>query len=189
MLPKSIEALKKLISIFFLLLFLFNVGGYYMVYLGFRHQARKNLLHRLDTETYTSNEITLLTIPLTLPYPVQEGVYERVNGEFEYKGAYYKLIKQKLEHDTLFIACYKDTQQKKIEAAMADYTKLANDVPTQSKQALNFLAKFFKDFNASSRYTLSPIAFQLEEIIFSDQEFTIIDESYPIESPPPEHVS
>ena len=160
-----------------------------MVYLGFRHQARKNLLHRLDTEAYTSNEITLLTIPLTLPYPVQEGVYARVNGEFEYNGEYYKLIKQKLENDTLFIACYKDTHQKRMEAAMADYTKLANDVPTQSKQALNFLAKLFKDFNATPQYTLSTSPCLLQEVSFFDQDFVVIDKSYPIESPPPEQVS
>lgn len=160
-----------------------------MAYLGFRHQARRNLLHRLDTDAYTSNEVTVLTIPLNLPYPVEEGVYERVNGEFEYNGDYYKLIKQKLENDTLFIVCYKDTHEKRIETAMADYTKLANDIPTQSKQALTFLAKLFKDFNTTPRYTLSTTACVFDEVNFSDQEFTIIDRDHPIESPPPEQVS
>ena len=34
--------------------------------------------------------------------------YERVNGEFEHNGEFFKLVKQKLENDTLNIVCIKD---------------------------------------------------------------------------------
>jgi len=39
------------------------------------------------------------------------------------------------------------------------------------------------------RYTLSIAMCFSDEVSFLDQKFTVIDENYPIESPPPERVS
>jgi hypothetical protein len=178
--------LKKLASIFFLLVFLFNVGGYYIVFWGMQNQAKHNLLQRLDANNYSSNEVVVLTIPLTLPYPVNQNGYERVDGDFEYKGEYFKLVKQKLENDTLFIVCIRDVAAKKIEVAMSDFTKLSNNVPAGSKQAQNFLAKMFKDFN-TSRFVQFYRSKQLPlKVFYAEQSTKVIDVDYPVDSPPPQ---
>ena len=83
------------------MIFLFNVGGYYLVFWGVRTQAKKDLLHRLDADQYSSEDLVVLSIPVNLPYPIQQNGYERVDGEFEYGGEYYNLVKQRLQNDTL----------------------------------------------------------------------------------------
>ena len=80
--PKS-QSLKRLASIFFLLIFLFNTGGYYLVYWGIKQRAKENLLERLNASSYSKEESIVLTIPFSLPYQVSEGSYERVHGDFE----------------------------------------------------------------------------------------------------------
>lgn len=159
-----------------------------MIYLGFRHQVRNNMHNRLDAEAYSPEEVTVLSIPFSLPYPLQGETFQKLSGEFEHNGEFYKLIKQKLQNDTLYIVCIKDQEEKKLALALADYTRLTNDLPTHSQQALNFLAKIFKDYSISPSYNVTSPFFVLHTLIFIDREFSLLETSYPIESPPPQRV-
>jgi hypothetical protein len=182
----SLKTLKKLASYFFLLVFLFNVGGYYLVFWGMQKQAKNQLLHRLDANNYSNNEVVVLTIPITLPYPIYQNGYERVDGEFEYKGEYFKLVKQKLENDTLFLVCIKDVQAKKLQVVMSDFSKLSNNVPTGSKQAFNFLSKIYKDFTRAEFIQLYKSRALPEQVYYAGANCQVIDHNYTIDSPPPE---
>lgn len=189
-LPKRLNPLKKLISIFFLAVFLFNVGGYYIVFWMMEEQANHKLLERLDANRYSNQETVVLSLPLSLPYPLYQNGFERINGEFDYQGETYKLVKQKYENDTLFIVCIKDHEAKKISAVLADYSKLANNLPAGSKQALNFLSKLFKDYTKTESYKPACMgAIQITGLNFSEVSFNLAVQSYPVESPPPEVIS
>ena len=178
--------MKRITAIFFLLLFLFNIGGYHLLFWGIQRQAKHALLQRLDAEAYSSGETIVLTIPLTLPYPPQQEGFHRVNGEFDYNGEHYKLVKQKLDKDVLYLVCLKDTKAKKIATAFSDYSKLANDLPSDSKQTRNMLGKLFKDFN-SPIITLQPrINLLLREIRFVEPRPLLSSQDFTIDSPPPE---
>lgn len=118
--------MKKACAIFFLSIFLFNIGGYYLVYWAAKSRARKDLLVRLDTDSYSSNDVVVFSVPLSLPY-VQQQSYERVNGEFEYQGQYYSLVKQRFENDTLFLVCIKDQHKKKLVNVLNEYSNLVNN--------------------------------------------------------------
>ena len=177
--------MKRLLAIFFLSVFLFNIGGYYLAFWSIRVHAKKELLNRLDAEQYDASALTVLAIPLSLPYPVQQSDYERVDGELEYQGEYYKLVKQKIENDTLFVVCIKDTDEKKLSIALSDYAKVANDLPTQSKQTLTLLAKLGKGFSPVPSFQISA-DFILLTGNATEKIYTVLQESYPIESPPPQ---
>ncbi|MBL7858099.1 MAG: hypothetical protein JNM57_10465 [Cyclobacteriaceae bacterium] len=181
--------LKRIVSIFFLAVFLFNVGGYYLIFWGMQRQARLDLLHQLDADQYASSETIILTIPLTLPYPVFQDGFQRVNGEFEYQGEFYKLVKQKLENDVLHVVCIKDTKAKNIDQILVDYSKLANDIPSGTKQSQNFLAKLFKDYQTTEVCTSARENILLSEIEFHDVAPTLVSNSFSINAPPPEVVS
>src|SRR5688572_11463599 len=77
------QSVRRLLAIFFLSVFLFNIGGFYLAFWSIRLHAKKELLSRLDAEQYDSEALTVLSIPLSLPYPVQQSDYERVDGELE----------------------------------------------------------------------------------------------------------
>jgi hypothetical protein len=169
-----------------LVIFLFNVAGYHVVFWALRSQAKSDLLYRLDADAYSSEEVIVLTVPISLPYSIHDAEYERANGELEYNGEYYQLVKQKVENDTLFMVCVKDHQQKRLDRTMNEYSNLANNLPTSAKNALDLMGKLFKDFTSTSFTTPSMDLVLRYDILFATDDFLIIQQVFPIDSPPPE---
>jgi len=143
-------------------------------------------LHRLDADAYSSEEVVVLTVPVSLPYPVHDEGYQRASGELEYHGEYYQLVKQKIENDTLFMVCVKDQHQKRLDRTMNEYTNLTNNLPSSAKHTMDLMGKLFKDFTATSFITPSMDLVLKYDILFSVGEFLIIQQVFPIDSPPPE---
>lgn len=182
------KPLRRLISIFFLFVFLFNVGGYYLVFLGMKAKAKRDLLTRLDANNYTSDETLVLSVPLSMPYPIYSAGYQSVDGEFQKQGRAYKLVKQKIENDTLFIVCIRDDQSTKIINAFQDFSKVANNLPVASKEALNLLAKLYKDFNTSEFVFHYESRFLFEQTYYADFSPSLDYIVFGVDSPPPENV-
>ncbi|MDH4088826.1 MAG: hypothetical protein OEV74_01030 [Cyclobacteriaceae bacterium] len=177
--------MKKLFSILFLLIFLFNIGGYYLVFWGVRSQAKKDLLHRLDADEYSSKDLIVLTIPISLPYPIHQDGYERVDGEFEYQGEYFNLVKQRLENDTLFMVCIKDRHEKNLVEAFNEYASLANDLPSGAKHTMDLFGKLFKDYSTTAFATSASGKGWCQLIPCITEQFPLIQKNYPIHTPPP----
>jgi hypothetical protein len=167
-------------------IFLFNVGGYNLLFWGLKSQAKSNLLHRLDADEYLSEETIVLSIPLSLPYPIHEANYERARGEFEYKGESYHLVKQKIENDTLFAVCIKDQQQRKLNHVMHDYANLTNNLPASTKNTLDLLGKLFKDYTPSTFSLRGTCLTYTMEIVFAEKSFPLPLREFTVDSPPPE---
>jgi hypothetical protein len=138
--------LRRTLAISLLAVFLFQLVGYYFVYLGFSVHANKQLISRLDAHEYSADETITLKIPFTLPYWMNAEQFERVDGDFEYQGEFYKLVKQKLSNDTLFVVCIKNEGEKQLFDALSDYIKLSNELPASSKQALKLWGSIVKDY-------------------------------------------
>jgi hypothetical protein len=119
--------MNRLISSALLLILLFNSAGYYFGYIVLRYHAHLELSHHLDLDDYRDAETVTVKVPLTVPYYADSKEYERVNGAFEYKGEFFKLVKQKLERDTLYIVCIKDVRERGLFAIMADFAKLSTE--------------------------------------------------------------
>jgi hypothetical protein len=188
--PKS-SSLKRLLAIFFLVLFLFNAGGYYALHWVLSIKAEKDLITQIENEKYDLADEVTLAIPMALPYGElnADTYFEKMHGAFEYHGDQYKLIKQKLQNDTLYVVCVKNSAQKRVDSTIADYSKNANDVPSQTKQTLNLLSKLFKDFQQSTALTLESNFFLIDAQMSMAAPSVILDQTYPIFSPPPERVS
>jgi hypothetical protein len=162
------------------------VGGYYIVFWGLKSQAKSNLLHRLNADEYSSEETIVLSIPLSLPYPTHDAHYERAEGEFEYQGQFYRLVKQKIENDTLFVVCIKDQMQKKLNHTMNEYASLVNNLPTTTKHTIDLLAKLFKDYTATSFSLPTSLTIWNSDIFFGENSFPLQSSFFSIDSPPPE---
>ena len=142
--------LKKVLSIVLVILILFNTMGFYGLFLGLRYKAKRDIVQRLDNEQYGHHETITIKVPLSIPYNNSDDEYERVNGEIEHEGEFYRLVKQKLAQDTLYIVCIKDPTSKNIKAALAEYVKTFTDKPVQSKSQGKTTISFIKDFLLSS---------------------------------------
>ncbi len=109
-----------------------------------------DLTQRLDNDDYSDEETVTIKVPMALPYHIDSETYERVDGEIEHDKEFYRLVKQKLEKDTLYIVCIKDHDSKRIKQALSDYVKTFTDKPADSKQTTKSFAGFIKDFLPST---------------------------------------
>jgi hypothetical protein len=166
-------------------LFLFNVGGYYFVYWALQSQAKTDLLHRLDADTYASTDVIVITVPMSLPYPLQQQGYERVDGEFEYQGEYYRLVKQRLENDTLYMVCIKDQHKKKLVKVLNEYSNHANNLPVGAERTLDMFGKLFKDYTAGAPIYVAAGNGWSALIQFGEQQMTLLGIAQSVTSPPP----
>lgn len=140
--------MKKVVSILLVVLLLLNVMGYYGFFLGLKYQHSQQITQRLDSENYNQSETVTFRIPLAVPYYGDTG-YQRVNGEVEHRGEFYRLVKQKLQKDTLYIVCIKDVRGKHIQKALKDYVKTFADQSAE-KSGAKSLPSFIKDYMPTS---------------------------------------
>ena len=139
--------MKKIITIGVLVIFLLNAVGLYGILVGLQFTIASEANRALDEDRYSVSEAITLQVPLTIPYSLDEQDYHRVTGEFEHQGEVYRLVKQKLHRDTLYIVCIKDTTSKKINQALANYVKTFTDRPFNTKQnGSKLIYSIIKDF-------------------------------------------
>lgn len=155
-----------------------------MMYRGLSHHANKELRQQLDAGVYGTNQTFTIKLPLTLPYQVDRS-YERVDGEFEYKGEFYKLVKQQLKNDTLYIVCLKDNHEKQLVGEMIDFIKLANDLPSTSK-TVKLFGSIFKDYTSGNKLELTQLHFGWSTTFsFETKSFDALTRYASIIAPPP----
>lgn len=170
-------------------LFLFNVIGYYGIYVAMLRQARLALNEKIDNDLLKDDQTVTIKIPITLPYPGQQNVYERVQGDFEYHGEFYKLVKQKYVNDTLHVVCTKNQEEKKAFNVLTDFVKLSTDQTPSSGQSTKTLVSLIKDYSP----VLTSVDFAPRTAIvlaksISLVPFDILSQDAPVFSPPPESV-
>ena len=179
--------MKKGLSTILLIIFLFNVGGYYIVYWGLRYQTDQQLTSRLDANLYDDDETILLKIPVALPYPIETNGFERVDGRFEHNGEFFKLIKNKLQDDTLYVVCIRDHETRQLVRTMKDYVSLTQGLAdkSSSQRALHFLSKLAKDFCSHEEITvIHGNGFSM--LITHEQRIeSPFEPSLPVHAPPP----
>jgi hypothetical protein len=159
------------------------------VFWGLKQHAEHVLTARLDANLYSKDDAVELKIPLALPYPIQQQGFERVDGKFEHKGEFYKLVKQRVLNDTLYVICVKDRTEKRLDKTMKDYVKLSNDLPGAANKALNLLGKLIKEYNSGSVIKLNEHTPTLIANSFTNFSAALISREDKIASPPPKALS
>lgn len=140
--------MKRSISIFFVVIFLLNVIGYYGIYVGMARKADIKADRAIDENTYDRAQTVTIKIPLSLPYPIQNG-FERISGDFEYEGEFYKLVEQKYENDTVFVVCLKNNEKKQALAVLHDIVKQSTD-QSSTNPTSKVVVGFLKDYNPAN---------------------------------------
>ena len=169
------------------MVFLFNVGGYYIVFWGLRFQADQHLNRKLDANLYDPEETIELKIPVVLPYPIQPREFERVEGRFEHQGQFYRLVKHKLQNDTLHVVCIRDNATRELVNTLTDYVQLTQGLTgtDTSSKALNYLSKLVKDFCAQGAITLRLTFGYNMVILFAETRDRYLQCAVPVPAPPP----
>ena len=109
--------MKKVTSICLMILLMLNIMGYYGFFLGLEYKNARHLSQRIDSGFYHDGETITLKIPMAIPYYPNTD-FERVEGEIEYNGGNYRLVRQKYYQDTLHIVCIRDHQGTVLKQAL-----------------------------------------------------------------------
>jgi hypothetical protein len=133
--------------------FLFNVGGYYLVFWGLRISNDKIAWNKIEKSGYDESNAITIKMPMNLPYPMFQSDFHQTHDKFEYKGEFYKSVKQKIEGDTLYVVCVKDLGEKRLVNTMTKYAKESNDLPGHEKNQTS-LSKLLKEYVSISAVEL-----------------------------------
>lgn len=171
--------MKKIGSILFLLVLVFNFCGYKWVLSYMEKQSSTRLEQKLDAGNYDETELVEVKIPLNLPYYTDWVEYETFHGETEYKGEVYQFVKRKISADTLYLLCIPHTEKNDLQVAKSDFFKTVNNLqhdgmPQKGNQppAIKLMMSEFLQ-NDEFSYTVSeeniPLTLHSSEISYSSQ--------------------
>jgi len=162
--------------------------GYYGVFVGLKYKNDKDMILRLDAENYSESEEITIKVPISIPYAADSKSFERVNGKFEFKGELYRLVKQRLSQDTLYVVCVKDNKDKLIDEAITSFVKTFTDKPVDNHSNSKITVSFIKDYIPQTFSLLSQSCGWESDVVQHDA-FKILQSSfYPSIIHPPERV-
>lgn len=122
--------MAKFTAILLLLLLLFNLVGYRIMFYTLQQKADKQLVSRLDNNSYNDNDLLTITVPLSMPYLTDSKDFERKDGEITLNGKIYHYVKQKIFQGNLILMCVPDEQKMHLENAKDNFFRLANELQT-----------------------------------------------------------
>lgn len=148
--------MKQAAAILFLLIALFNLGGYRLLMGYLQNQANKELETKLDNRQYDRAELVLIKTPLQLPY-YSSSRFERVSGEIVVKGVVYKYVERRVYNDTLELLCIKDAQRTGLQQAKDEFYKQSNGLANHAEKSGSQIMKplFFDYYTQAARFTFT----------------------------------
>jgi hypothetical protein len=119
--------MKQLSAILLMGIFSFNIFGYRIVASFLENKENEKMELALDVNAYSENQLISIKQPANLPYYTNSFNFHRIDGEVEIDGVIYKYVKCRIYNDSLEMLCIPNTAKMKIQAAKADFSKMAAD--------------------------------------------------------------
>jgi hypothetical protein len=126
--------MRKLVAIFMLGIFTFNIAGYQLVYNYMASRSDAALELTLDDKGYNESDLISIKQATNLPYYTNNETFQRIDGEVEIDGIQYKYVKSRIYNDSLEMLCIPHRAKMKIEQSRNDYAKGAHDFQQNDTQ-------------------------------------------------------
>jgi hypothetical protein len=120
--------------------------GYYVVFIGMQYRNDLTMARILDGNQFDDAKMLTLKIAVAIPYMTDQSEFQRVDGKFEHRGEFYRLLKQKYAKDTLTVICVRDHENERISEALSNYVKTFTDNGSDSNESPTMTVSFIKDF-------------------------------------------
>jgi hypothetical protein len=86
-----------------------------------RVTVKQGITQTIEQGNISEEEFIVFGIPITLPYQ-SERDFERMEGDFEYEGKHYEMVKKRLKNDTLYVYCINNVAQERLKANLSKHT-------------------------------------------------------------------
>ncbi len=133
-------------TLFIIILFLFNLFGYRIVVGYMQQRATEQLTSRIDNNLYNEAQLIEFKVPFYVPYLNNWLNYQRYDGEVEVKGVLYTCVKRKVINDTLYLLCLPNTKKMHLETVKNNLFQISNGLiqnsnakkPSNSQPSISF---------------------------------------------------
>lgn len=177
--------MKKLIAILLLAVYLFNLGGYSLVFRYFIRQSEQQFVQQLDQNKYKENDLIQISIPLHLPYMQNSSGFERIEGSIENNGTQYNYVKRMVHNDTLYIMCLPNNQKTQLVKGKSNYAGQVNDFTSNKKDKESTAKK--TSFSAEYNNFIPQYSLAIPAIKISRQSNDLTYALYTTDTNTPEH--
>lgn len=174
--------MKRGIAIILTALLLLNTVGYFGILLGLQYNNSVRLQRAFDMDSYDETKAVVVRLPLSVPYS-SETPFQRVDGTFEFKGEFYKLVKQRFVSDTLEVFLMKDDRHKEIQGDLVR----CHDQSTSHGSIVKTL-DLVKDYLLQRTDLLTYSEGWEMMLVRTPVVMNTLVSYYPLESPPPKSV-
>ena len=181
--------MKRVLILGTLSLLLLNALGYYPVYLAMQWKAQTEMKARLNSHLFEEDELFTIKIPIGLPYWTEtRQAPERIDGQIQYNGDFYKLYKQEVIADTLVVLAVKDHSEKALFTALSEWVKITiTGLPGTSEKAAGQVSHLIKEYFASQHRTYFYLYDWVANRVDSPDTTCWLPSLYlPLPSPPPD---
>ena len=134
--------MKRIFAGLIILLFLFNIMGYYFVFSYNQHLVRNEMKGLIKAGYFEG-----LSIVLKILNPASNNDFRRIDkGEFVYRGMLYDIVSETKEDNFTIFRCINDKNEEKLLAGFHHYFELSSgqNNPVKSKHALALLYHVIK---------------------------------------------
>jgi hypothetical protein len=175
--------MRKIFSILFLIVFLFNIMGYYPVFL-LRQQNIRNELTHIINQNIASGILTVLSFEKSQINSLQ---WLKKN-EFSYKGDLFDVIMtESRENGKIYYYCFVDKKEKHLIVQLEKHvSRNIADNDKNQKSERNFIKNLAKEFFAiKNEFLITSNAISLDFITIVSNYHSLIP---PKHAPPPKSV-
>jgi hypothetical protein len=154
-------------------------------------QVKHEISQVLDKGKVQDSALFVVKIPIPLYHQTDRKHFESVQGEFEYKGKFYEMVKQKVENDTLFVYCLNNESKAGLFTELSEHTQshIIDFSGSQPNPFEKLVKSFIKEYLPDVHYEINLALFvtDLQSVSQSDfLDFTIPAALSEIPTPPPQ---
>lgn len=134
--------MKKIVSIFFLLIFLFNIAGYFILFKIVQNQTKNEIRTEIESGIF-KKELTELIIDKKDLAEIQ---WVEDDKEMRFRGAMYDVVKYSETNNTITFYCIEDSKEDKLFTSLEDHIDgqtLANKPYSNSKKIVDHIIKLY----------------------------------------------
>jgi hypothetical protein len=173
--------LKKLAAILIMFFFLFNSGGYFILFKWKQEMVRQEIRQKIKKQLKLSVPSSE-TVEIVF-FPGEKINWVKPEKEFWHQGDLFDVITKEYKNDTLIFKCINDIQEKALFANLDELVQRQQ----QSKNG-NQQLHFFKIIAVTEDFTFYFLPLPEQQVNFVHQEFLVPSISFEIPTPPPELV-
>jgi len=171
--------LKKTISILLLLLFLYNVAGYYFVFKILQMDIRSDAKEQIEKSLKKDQLEEIVIFPGKTDKEIK---WIRDGKEFSYKNKMYDIVKTEKKQDKIIFYCLNDEKEEMLFANLDNYVKRKRSEKRNinnviSKNITNYFFESLEKLNTSSKSEIIRLVFNITPNSLQKE----------VLSPPPKH--